>query len=491
MVKKVLKNAKIKNHSILDYFKKISPKLNHSNSSPINNNIKVQAKNEIKNNNLNLKKIRKIRHFKRIKKIKPKKKKSIIKRSFSDSDSYNNSNESIIKFNDSGKSSNIKYNDSIGSYNKYNDDSSSSSIVLGSISFKPRIETSYNNKSINKNKYNFLFNGDGDGDIDNNLGDIKPEWMQEKTEKIMYSKLRYNLEILDYIDYITPKGWDKAKREIAFDKLKQLVNSYNNNLSVVLFGSSSQNTCTVFSDIDVTIIDENNKYNYPFLEKEELNQLMHYLIRNKYSYDIQLINAKVPILKGTHDLTGVKIDISYNRMNGYEDSFFIKNILEENNILRQAIIILKILLKENYLNEPYSGGMSSYLLFHLVYFFDIKSKESKNMKYHNVFYFLFYFFEYFGTKFDFEMYGISLNTENPGKIFYKYGDYYMNDYKYICVEGINERYVNIGKNCFNYERVVDLFKNTFHIIQNSVDINTLSLLDKLRFPSKKSHLFDF
>ena len=72
---------------------------------------------------------------------------------------------------------------------------------------------------------------------------------------------------------------------------------------------------------------------------------------------MQLINAIIPILKGTHASTGVKIDISYNRMNGYEDSFFIKNILDENNIIRQAIIILKILLRENDLNEPYSGGM--------------------------------------------------------------------------------------------------------------------------------------
>ena len=87
--------------------------------------------------------------------------------------------------------------------------------------------------------------------------------MQEKTEKTMNSKLRYNYEILDYIDYITPKSWQKTKREIAFDKLNQLIKSYNNNMSLILFGSSSQNTCTVFSDIDVTIIDE-NKFNYSF-----------------------------------------------------------------------------------------------------------------------------------------------------------------------------------------------------------------------------------
>ena len=313
--------------------------------------------------------------------------------------------------------------------------------------------------------------------------------MQEKTEKTIYSELRYNYEILDYIEYITPKGWHKAKRQIAFDKLNQLVKSYNDKMSLILFGSSSQNTCTVFSDIDVTIIDD-NKSDYSFLELEKLNELMYFLEKNEYSYDMRLIDAKVPIIKGTHASTGVKIDISYNRMNGYEDSFFIKNILEENNIIRQAIIILKILLRENDLNEPYSGGMGSYLLFHLVYFFDIKCKNSKDMKYHNVFSFLFLFFEYFGTKFNFDIYGISLNKENPGKIFYKYENYYMDDYHNICVEGINQRFVNIGGNCFNYEIIVELFKDSFHIMQNEKDKNTLSLLNKLGFPSIKSELFN-
>ena len=510
MVKKKLNTEKIKNHSILDYLKSNSQKINQSNSSLFNNINKIPTKNEINNSNINLKKARKIRHFKRIKNIKPKTKNKKIKTINSllnDSDSDNNSYNSISKFsfkyNDSDESSSshkFNFNNYLESFNKYeynNDsdsDSSSPPINLYYPSHKQKIKQTYNNDSIFNKIVNY--NSSLDDNNDNNYinkDKIKPEWMQEKTEKTMYSKLRYNLEILDYIDYITPNGWEKAKREIAFDKLKQLVKSYNNNMTVVLFGSSKQNTCTVFSDIDVTIINDNDKYEdyYSFLEKEELNQLMHYLIKNKFSYDIHLINAKVPILKGTHETTGIKFDISYNRKNGYEDSFFIKNILEENDILRQAIIILKILLKENDLNEPYTGGMSSYLLFHLVYFFDIQCKRSSDMKYHNVFFFLFYFFEYFGTKFGFDMQGISLNEENVGKIFYKYNDYYMNDYTNICVEGFSERYVNIGKNCFNYEKIIDLFRDTFHLIKNALEDNTLSLLNKLGFPIKKRGLFDF
>ena len=160
--------------------------------------------------------------------------------------------------------------------------------------FKIKARENSNNEPIYK-KYNYLFNDDNN--IDNI--DTKPDWMQEKT---MYSKLRYNYEILEYIDYITPKVWQKTKRGIVFNKLNKIIKSYNNSMSLILFGSSSQNTCTVFSDIVVTIIDD-NKFNYSFSELDELNELMYFLERNNYSYDMQLINAKVPILKGTHAST--------------------------------------------------------------------------------------------------------------------------------------------------------------------------------------------
>ena len=45
---------------------------------------------------------------------------------------------------------------------------------------------------------------------------------------------------------------------------------------------------------------------------------------NGFSDDIELIDAKVPILKGTNSLTGIKFDISFNRLNGFEDSLLIK-----------------------------------------------------------------------------------------------------------------------------------------------------------------------
>ena len=309
----------------------------------------------------------------------------------------------------------------------------------------------------------------------------KPEWMKEETEKIEDVYMRFNQEILDYIDYITPKGWTNAKREITIDKLKQIIKSYNPNLNVILFGSYYQNTSTIFSDIDFTIIDNNSYTSY---EIGELYNLMKVLKFNGFSDDIELIDAKVPILKGTNSLTGIKFDISFNRLNGFEDSLLIKKIIEKHPIIRRAIIILKILLKINDLNEPYHGGMSSFLLFHLVYFFHLIFEDEINNNNDNILDFLLSFFKFYGTNFNFDILGMRLSENNEIKTFYKYLDYYMNSYDNICVENINNKHVNVGQNCFNYQSVLSLFRRAYNKIMDEKERNSLSVLNNLGFPSQ-------
>ena len=98
---------------------------------------------------------------------------------------------------------------------------------------------------------------------------------------------------------------------------------------------------------------------------DELFYLMKILRNNEFSNNIRLIRARVPILKATCTTTGINVDISVNRHNGYQAADLIKKILSKHKILRPVIILLKILLKKYSLNEGYSGGISSFLLFHL------------------------------------------------------------------------------------------------------------------------------
>ena len=67
--------------------------------------------------------------------------------------------------------------------------------------------------------------------------------------------------------------------------------------------------------------------------------------------------------------TEIFLDISVNRKNGYEDSQIIREIISKHIILKQATIILKMFVKIRQLNNTQNGGISSFLLFHLVYYF--------------------------------------------------------------------------------------------------------------------------
>ena len=145
---------------------------------------------------------------------------------------------------------------------------------------------------------------------------------------------------------------------------------------VVLFGSFSQNTSTVFSDLDFAVLSEDIDSSRK-MDINELIYLMKILKHDGFSRNIRLIRARVPILKATCSFTGINVDISVNRQNGYEAAGLIRKILKKYRILKPSIIILKILLKKNNLNDAHTGGMSSFLLFHLVYFYFITYKKRK------------------------------------------------------------------------------------------------------------------
>jgi len=75
--------------------------------------------------------------------------------------------------------------------------------------------------------------------------------------------------------------------------------------------------------------------------------------------------------------------------------------------LRNIIIILKILLKINNLGETTLGGMNSFLLFHLVYYFVVIQKSIIENEFQLLEKFLFYYgFEFVDTKYMLVMKGI-------------------------------------------------------------------------------------
>ena len=404
------------------------------------------------------------------------------------------------------------------------------------------LNTSFNSSLINKSKPKVL-----NSIIYDTVNDkiIIPKWMSTTTQNMENSSERFNSEITDYINYIVPSNFALTKRTYTIELLTHIIEKYNPNWKVILYGSFSQNISTIFSDLDFAIY---NNQSFSSGDTFQLFYIMNILSNEGFSQDIEFINANCPILRGTCINTGINFDICFNkRSSGIKAIELVRNVVDNNTIIKQAVIFIKILLKIKNLNETFTGGMCSFLVFHLVYYFytvyinknkiekdsnkknkDCDNSFSKKKSEENIFIkeiidinepseeeqinseeiinkfsiinskeisifdnssnydikigdFLLAFFKFYGFEFDYKHYGFSLNEKNFGQTFKKMNGYQENS---ISVESIEQEEIDIGIKCFNYDKIVDLFQRMYFKIKMERDSNIFSILNSLEFPSE-------
>ena len=226
------------------------------------------------------------------------------------------------------------------------------------------LNTSFNSSLINRSKPKVL-----NSIIYDTVNDkiIIPKWMSKTTQNMENSSERFNSEIADYINYIVPSNFALTKRTYTIELLTHIIEKYNPNWKVILYGSFSQNISTIFSDLDFAIY---NNQSFSSGDTFQLFYIMNILSNEGFSQDIEFINANCPILRGTCINTGINFDICFNkRSSGIKAIELVRNVVDNNVIIKQAVIFIKILLKIKNLNETFTGGMCSFLVFHLVYYF--------------------------------------------------------------------------------------------------------------------------
>ena len=188
----------------------------------------------------------------------------------------------------------------------------------------------------------------------------------------------FNEEIMNYIRTIIPINDSLEYRVAVFENIKSIMKEYKELSKVYLYGSFGQNISTVNSDIDL-MIQCYDCFGKKYTQKEEkkclkiINNYLKYKkppeIKNLFLID----TAIVPIITGTYEIkkTKIRFDITANRYDGPKVAYVIRKIIKEYKILRPTILILKVMLQKKKLYSTKTGGMSSFLLFHLVYFFYI------------------------------------------------------------------------------------------------------------------------
>ena len=188
-------------------------------------------------------------------------------------------------------------------------------------------------------------------------------------------------DLTDYQEYV--KEQISQKEPVIKDilqKLQSVVNEINPNYKVNLYGSYCTGLCLPWSDIDTVITCEGGQTDEYFLSR------LYYKLTNKtWVKEHKFIeNTAIPIIKlVSNDKFDFHIDISEESEKhfGLKTVELVKSYLKAYSVLKPIILALKTLLNNGNLNNPYTGGLSSYGLILMVVSF-IQS-EIDNDKYDN------------------------------------------------------------------------------------------------------------
>ena len=236
-------------------------------------------------------------------------------------------------------------------------------------------------------------------------------------EKLLNLLHEVKLIIYNFINTITNKVYPNSKLEIYGSSLYHLdiessdldlcITSNEKNLSLsLLFNELTLNYNKIYESIfpiltaSVPII--KLVINPKKLNNNEINSIYNSIHSNKY-YKEYIFDK--------NEIENIKIDIGLNSIN-YNQIDFIQNSLSNYPSMKNVIKILKRCLQEKNINYIYKGGMSSYVLFLLVYSFTKYNflVNNKNISSGEL---LIDFLFYYVTEIDFNHTLINVNLKNP------------------------------------------------------------------------------
>jgi len=166
-------------------------------------------------------------------------------------------------------------------------------------------------------------------------------------------------------EVFTQKESIRQSRESAIYKVKQIIGQLEQVDSTEIYGSYVTNLDLPWSDIDFVT------FSHSAGSTEWLDLVHSRFLDEKNSDDwikkIDYISsATVPIIKMITEHSGVevKVDLTYgdDSHRGKDWVDLVKDYMNQFPILSKMMMVIKQLLKVNNLNDPYSGGLSSYAL---------------------------------------------------------------------------------------------------------------------------------
>jgi non-canonical poly(A) RNA polymerase PAPD5/7 len=339
-----------------------------------------------------------------------------------------------------------------------------------------------------------------------------PPWMDHYTNFRQVTPLvALHNEIVGFCNLMSPMPEEMEQRNALVERFTTLAFKVfgKENCEVVVFGSQATGLCLPSSDIDIVIqlpevekekeqeihttstantsASDPDKPHHDNLqeepkdegwkdvrEKSPLGRLADALREEwleELTYLEVIAKTKVPLVKFTHAKTNLSFDVSFVKETGPQAATLIKTFMEAMPPLRPLIFVLKYFLAARVLNEPYSGGVGSYMLQLMIVSF-LQHRERDAVNYgsppgvYNLGCLLLEFLELYGTKFNYCTTGISVRHDGA---YFRKGErkeafLQPNRASMIAVENPLDVNMDVGKASFRYSAVQRAFAAAYKVL---------------------------
>ncbi|XP_076585883.1 poly(A) RNA polymerase GLD2 [Chaetodon auriga] len=175
----------------------------------------------------------------------------------------------------------------------------------------------------------------------------------------VYAEDKLSAQMVELFEACQQQSSDLNRKEMIRTWLQQDIQSVYAVARLYLTGSSMNGLGCRSSDADLCLVLKGNKRPDPIHVLSGLRRLFKSL---SYVERIQLIRAKVPILRFREKGSDLEFDLNVNNTVGIRNTFLLKSYAYADLRIRPMILVIKKWARHNQINDASKGTLSSYTL---------------------------------------------------------------------------------------------------------------------------------
>ncbi|KAI1338406.1 hypothetical protein F5Y15DRAFT_387083 [Xylariaceae sp. FL0016] len=228
---------------------------------------------------------------------------------------------------------------------------------------------------------------------------------------------RLHKEIRDFYEYVRPRDFEHNVRQQMLERLTKVIKQRFPDAEIRPFGSFMSGLYLPTADMDIALC--SRAFVRGGRPKYDAKKSLYHLRAHLQSHGVPYLNeveviakAKVPLVKFTDSLTALKVDISFEKLDGHNAIQTFLDWKAKYPVMPILVAVIKHFLLMRGLNEPGNGGIGGFSVICMVVnlLHQMPQVQSGNMNpEHHLNELLMEFLDLYGNKFHYETVAISMN----------------------------------------------------------------------------------